>query len=68
MAFEGEVLARTSRIDPKLKASLWTLVPPKKLERANTLRAERHADQVQPAVLAKACCSEVVLKHSSGGS
>lgn len=37
MAREGEALTRTSRLDPKIKASGWTIVPPTTLERAKSL-------------------------------
>lgn len=37
MAREGEALTRTSRLDPKIKASGWTVVPPTTLERAKSL-------------------------------
>lgn len=39
MAREGEALTRTSRLDPKIKASGWTVVPPTTLERARSLRS-----------------------------
>lgn len=37
MAREGEALTRTSRLDPKIEASGWTVVPPTTLERAKSL-------------------------------
>ncbi len=39
MAHEGEALTRTSRLDPKVKASGWTIVPPTTLDKAKSLRA-----------------------------
>ncbi len=39
MAHEGEALTRTSRVDPKITASGWKVVPPTTLEKAATLHA-----------------------------
>lgn len=36
MAHEGEALTRTSRVDPKITASGWKVVPPTTFEQAAT--------------------------------
>src|SRR6266545_2566086 len=39
MAREGEALTRTTRLDPKIKASGWKVVPSRSLDRAASLQA-----------------------------
>jgi type I restriction enzyme, R subunit len=49
MAREGEALTRTSRIDPKVKASGWKIVPPTTLDKAKSLRASAVRELLTPA-------------------